>query len=651
MVAKDKGKESLSSEVEVVVRVKDVNDNEPHITITFMENKSFRGNANNHISKVMIGHDRSEQNRLVSTEVREDAPVDSFVGHVNVEDVDENEGGVVDCVSKNLDIPFKLLNSSFQGDYKIILTEKLDREQTPVYFMTLSCVDKGSPPLTAEVVIQINTGDINDNTPEFNQSVYRAILRENNFRDEDVMQVVAKDLDDGNNGRIDYSLSHDVSDYFQIDQRGVISAIGEIDREEVSSFEFDVVASDRGEVSKSSRAKVYINIDDCNDEKPIFDKSLYEFTLVENSPKGSFVGSVVAVDKDSSEFNLFTYQLNLPQKQFESSSHPDFLSIDFYFSIHPRTGEITSRREFDREQRDKYKFSVKAFDDRINQMSSTAIVICSILDQNDNKPEFHFPTTSNNTIHVSNKTPVGHMIKKIDAHDVDSDVNGMISYKINNHENQIFTIDKNNGALKVVRDLKEFNNKIVHLTIEASDFGNPPKTEVTQLNIHINSSLQFSLPPTRLPRGNLLSSISGAYTLILVIAVSSLLFLVIISSLVCIVLFKQHRKKKRTKHKPGLSFISCDEGYELASNSPLQASSKNVDSSPLRKTLPCNSRRQTDLNTPTHESFFNGTIAQTGSNSLFNKKYQPMSLQNSLDCCWENQLSNGHLPDQKVRFE
>ena len=640
-MASDKGAESLSSETEVVVKVKDVNDNQPLITVTFFENV-FQKKVENQAGRVPINNEDGAYSRLVATEVREDAPVGSFVGHVNVEDMDEAEGGQTACYSKHLDTPYKILNSSFPNEYKIILNDKLDREETPVHYIALVCIDNGSPPLSSEIILQFQSGDINDNTPRFRQPLFKAALRENNFRDEDVLQVFAEDIDDGNNGRIDYSLSQNVSKYFQIDQRGVISAIGEIDREVVSGFQFEVIASDRGTIRRSSTAKVSITIDDSNDEKPIFDQDIYEFSLLENSPKDSLVGSVRAVDKDSNKFNTFTYQLNLPPKSFKSSSPSDF--TDYYFFIHPHTGDIRSNRELDREERETYKFSIKVVDDHIPQMSSTAIVVCTIIDQNDNRPIFSFPSSSNNSLHVSDKTPVGHAIKKIDAHDADWGANGAIVYKLINHDNPLFSIDENNGVLKVLRDLSESEQKIIKLSIQVSDMGDVPNIENTELNVHINSSIPFLLPPSRMPRGNLLSSISGAYTLILVIAISSLLFLVIISLLVCVVLFKQHRKKKRTKHKPGLSFISCDEGYELAANTPLH--SKHANASPSRNILSCNARHHNE--TPTHESLFNG--AQPESNSLlkFNKKYQAMPLQSTLDCCWENQLSNGHLPDLKV---
>ena len=637
------GEESLSSVAEVVVMVQDVNDNYPHITITFFEN-NFQKKVKNQVSKVLIKGDKKDQSRLLSTEVREDAPLGSFVGHVKVVDNDEQEAGEVMCFSKDHGIPYKLVNSSFKKEYNIILQEKLDREKREIYYMPLNCVDKGSPALSSEIILRFHTGDINDNAPIFEQSVYKAVLRENNFRDEDILQIFAEDLDSGKNGQIDYSLSDEVSQYFQIDQRGVISAIEEIDREEVNSFEFNAIATDRGQIKKSSTATIYINIDDSNDEKPLFDKLLYEFSLMENSPIGSVVGTVHAIDKDSSKFNTFTYQLNLYNINYDQSSYSDY--SDYYFSLESNTGKITSKRSFDREQQDQYKFSIKAIDDHIPQMSSTVMVICTILDQNDNKPIFTFPTAFNNTLRISDKTPVGYTIKKITAHDHDSGANGAITYKILNNDNPPFSINVDNGDLKVTRDLSEFNQKIIELSIEASDMGDSPHSVKSLLKVQINNSIPFISTSARHHRGNLLSSISGAYTLILVIAISSLLFLVIISSLVCIVLFKQHRKKKRIKHKPGLSFISCDKGYELTANSPLEANSKTSNSSP---SMPCK-LRWNKQQTPTHESLFKGAVVQPVSNSLlkFNKKYQLLALQSNSDPTKKGQLSNGHMKDLKV---
>jgi len=124
------------------------------------------------------------------------------------------------------------------------------------------------------------------------------------------------------------------------------------------------------------------------------------FSVPENEPPGTSVGTLVAEDLDSSLFNSFLFA---------------FLDVDVVdaFSLDAKTGSITSRRHLDRERQAQHQFVVVVYDPRSPPMSGTTSVIVNILDKNDHRPEFIFPTTRNNSVFLSNRAPVGYTVAEV----------------------------------------------------------------------------------------------------------------------------------------------------------------------------------------------------------------------------------------------
>lgn len=105
-----------------------------------------------------------------------------------------------------------------------------------------------------------------------------------------VVQVTARDKDEGDNSVITYSLvdtpdTH--SSWFRIDSRsGLVTTKAHVDCETNPVPQLTVVATDSGFPPLSSTAKVFVTIHDVNDNEPIFDQSFYNVSVVENEPIG-----------------------------------------------------------------------------------------------------------------------------------------------------------------------------------------------------------------------------------------------------------------------------------------------------------------------------------------------------------------------------
>ncbi|KAH0506187.1 Protocadherin-3 [Microtus ochrogaster] len=55
---------------------------------------------------------------------------------------------------------------------ELVLDRALDREEQPELTLTLTAVDGGSPPKSGTTTVRIEVVDINDNAPQFVQSLY-----------------------------------------------------------------------------------------------------------------------------------------------------------------------------------------------------------------------------------------------------------------------------------------------------------------------------------------------------------------------------------------------------------------------------------------------------------------------------------------------
>ncbi|XP_014384521.1 PREDICTED: protocadherin gamma-A1 isoform X9 [Myotis brandtii] len=282
----------LMSRTKVLIKVLDVNDNAPEVTIT-----------------------------SVTTAVPENFPPATIIALISVHDQDSGDNGHTTCsIPGNL--PFKLerLDDSY---YRLVTEGTLDRELTSRYNITVTATDQGTPPLSTEMSISLQVTDINDNPPAFSQDSYSTYIAENNPRGAAIFSVTAHDTDSDENAQVTYSLAEDtiqgapLSSYVSINaDTGVLYALRSFDYEQFRDLQLRVTAHDSGDPPLSSNASLSIFLLDQNDNAP---QILYPTlptdgsTGVELAPRsaepGYLVTKVVAVDKDSGQNAWLSYRL------------------------------------------------------------------------------------------------------------------------------------------------------------------------------------------------------------------------------------------------------------------------------------------------------------------------------------------------------
>uniref|UniRef100_A0A7N5P8Q8 Protocadherin beta 5 n=1 Tax=Ailuropoda melanoleuca TaxID=9646 RepID=A0A7N5P8Q8_AILME len=184
---------------------------------------------------------------------------------------------------------------------ELMLDRALDREEQSELSLTLTALDGGTPPRSGTTVVRIEVVDINDNAPQFLQSLYEVQVPENSPLNSLVVAVSAQDLDSGTYGNVVYTLfqGDEVTQPFVIDENtGEIRLKKALDFEATRYYNVEIAGTDGGGLS--GKCTVAIEVVDVNDNAPELTMSTLASSTPENSPE-----TVVAVfsvsDPDSGD--------------------------------------------------------------------------------------------------------------------------------------------------------------------------------------------------------------------------------------------------------------------------------------------------------------------------------------------------------------
>ncbi|KAH9499496.1 hypothetical protein Btru_077996 [Bulinus truncatus] len=405
-------------------------------------------------------------------------------------------------------------------DVYLTLISSVNRESSPVYEVLVGAKDGGLPSLTGTLTVEVHISDINDNFPVFKQDPYIINVAEDTKMDHAFLQVEATDADTGPNGELVYSFSPlqppDNLDFFRIEPAtGKIFLSKSIDSRSGDVIELIVVASDKGSPPKVSKTKVLINVDDTVNSMPkIIVNSLGTTKGVSEVSEKADIGKVVAhvsvKDPDSGEngktecsiippeFELVpleleeTYKavLRLPLDREKTDSYnvtvycadkgfPSLRAEEGFvvkvldendqtplFSQRIYKASLTENNKPDREESEKIIITVRAMDKGAPPLSSSATVELTLVDVNDEAPDF---SDSVYSLEVDEEQPVGKYVGIVSAFDKDAGENSNLFYRFSSESRKenSFTITPDGGVIKTNIVLNRERKDIYRVFVES----------------------------------------------------------------------------------------------------------------------------------------------------------------------------------------
>jgi len=484
---------TLTAMISIVVHVDDVNDHAPAIAFNFRHPASDNQQTDFRQRDVV-----GDQSFPVVT-VDRAADVGSFVAHVTVRDSDDGENGRFRCVL--LPSPGKRRESNATGnrfalrqiydtEYMVVTTARLDELTAMRDAVTLAiyCADGGTPALTSEASFVVTVGnrvdqDENMLSDVFPRKFIAVAVAENVPIGTGIYCPGLSDRDRNSASKSEYRITDVLSNseppalrFLEVDAKsGVVKTKLMLDRKYRCRLEVDLWKDVDGAASHQSAVRLSVvvadlgrwhHLDDYDNNsatagKPDVD---YEFSVVENSPRGTYVGSVSPTDLclPTSNGDQITYEF----VGKESST------LSKFFRLGAGDGRLKTVAPLDRELRRHYALLVLArlstyvaYVDaagcrlpaprRTAVLEALARVHVTVTDVNDNSPVFEFPRPGNDVITISPTAAPDHVVSRIIARDEDAGYNASISYRLVSHSawSQAFSIDRSTGVDQCIHHL------------------------------------------------------------------------------------------------------------------------------------------------------------------------------------------------------
>ncbi|KAM8977493.1 protocadherin-20 [Pelodytes ibericus] len=356
-----------------------------------------------------------------------------------------------------------------QATGMITLSKKIDGSTAPIHKLTVLANGPGCIPAVMTVFIYITK--VTSRPPEVvpryiaNEENGVVYLKELEPINSPIAFFTIKDPDE--KYKVDCYLEGEgpfrLSAYKPYMNEYLLETTNTLDYEVKQLYNIAVVALsvDGSQVKKF----IMVQILDENDNSPVFTQSTIEVTIEENNSPNAFLAKLYATDADSGERGRVSYYLGS--------------DVPSYFSLDKVTGILSVSTMLDREEKEKYRFTVKARDSGLPVKESVATVYITVIDKNDNSPRF---ISKDFSFFVPENFPGFGEIGVISVTDADAGQNGWIALSIINGSD-IFVIDTGKALLRAKVSLDREQQSSYTLWVEAADGGDPTLSSTAKITI------------------------------------------------------------------------------------------------------------------------------------------------------------------------
>ncbi|XP_072001833.1 protocadherin alpha-4-like isoform X4 [Engystomops pustulosus] len=314
------------------------------------------------------------------------------------------------------------------------------------------------------------------------------------------------------NSRMLHIVSRDEKEYFQVNlQNGILFVKETIDREVLCpNTPFCIIPLQVIVDKPVQMYSVDVEIEDINDNNPVFSSSVNNLLISEVRPAGSRFRLKAAIDPDLGTNSIINYEL----------SASDYFALDFQKYMNQiKSLELVLKKALDREKQSVHNLTLTAYDGGKPRLSGSTHIIVTVEDFNDNAPVFDQPFYQ---CSVTENAVEGTLVFKLNATDLDEGRNGEIIYEFSNmvtgEASNIFSLNRYTGEIRVNGDLDFETVDMYEIQVDAMDNGdlqlvghckvlvsvvdvndNPPEMMVTSLSVPV---------PENSPQGTTVAIIS-----------------------------------------------------------------------------------------------------------------------------------------------
>ncbi|VDH90723.1 protocadherin-16/23 [Mytilus galloprovincialis] len=441
----------------------------------------------------------------------DNSPIFNSYAPINIKENEAVGYRIIYVVATDLDsginghVMYSIAGGNDEGKFQInsqsgllSIQSALDREEKSQYILNLMARDEGVTPRTAYTSLTIKVVDVNDNKPVFQKSTYSGVVTENNGGGDFILVISATDQDTGDNSKLTYSLPKGVAnDRFVLDPiTGHLTATGTLDREEQSSYLLTAFVQDHGNPSLYETTTIIVNVQDQNDNSPVFEESQITIDIPENAGQQS-LQKILAHDKDYGDNGKIFYTI-------------DAGNTGNAFEIDSETGELTCN-SLDREAVSRYNLTIGARDQGQTSRKATCLVIVHVLDVNDNAPSFAKDSYGHN---IPEDIAVGSTVLLVSAMDIDQGDNAKVTYSLGNDTEGQFQINSVSGEIITSRLFDHERKSSYTFNVVAKDGGGNKFSSNVVVTITIDDINDNAPVFTQFPYSKNIASSSSSNSLV-----------------------------------------------------------------------------------------------------------------------------------------
>lgn len=395
--------------------------------------------------------------------VEEDLPVGTSILKVEATDADNGENAVIEYfIIRGAYDDFKIDNTTGV----LYVAQKLDYDRRNTYNIEVVAVDHGEPSLTGTSNVTVTVININDKMPYFVPATQKVEVLEDVPVGTVIYTLVALDPDVNSSEALNFAATEPITaldkhgievyddkfkEFFSIDQNsGKVTVANPLIRDIASVVRITILVTDiTAPTVQQGEGLLIITIGDVNDSPPVFippwtvENPVYHLELKEEQPVGTIVATYNAIDEDS---DIAGYIIH-PKSE--------------YFEINNGTGIVQIKKKIDYEQIKALNFTIIAFDSGFPQLNTSANILVTIINVNDNSPVF---TEKEYKANIDENSSNGSFIIAVKAVDKDAEKYGEVSYYLTGEHSEHFAIDDKTGYITVANS-NFFDHETINQTV------------------------------------------------------------------------------------------------------------------------------------------------------------------------------------------